>query len=280
MKEGEVPQSEIDPREAELAEAKRKIKSYEDLMGKITSYPSGKPHDLSEFFKGKDFVFGFITDTHIGSTKERLADLDTDYKIMEQEGVTKVFNAGDLICGQEVYAGQNNEIKVWGMDNQTDYLVRNYPNPKGIKTYFITGNHDLSFLKICGADVGVAIAQQRKDMIYLDQVEADVKLSRNVVMRLWHGDRGGAYAKSYRMQRYITSLESGQKPNILLSGHYHYDFYMNDRNIHCLQGGAFEHQTLWLKRAGINPSCSAWLVECHLNDGSVNRFKPELLKFF
>jgi hypothetical protein len=126
----------------------------------------------------------------------------------------------------------------------------------------------------------VLIEKKRGDLIYLDQIEANVQIAPEVILRLWHGMGGGAYAVSYKGQRLIASLEGGGKPNIILAGHYHQSFYMDHRNIHYLQGGAFERQTLWLKRAGIQPSCSAWLVECHINDGSVNRFKPDLLKFF
>lgn len=269
------------PEQTELEILKQKVASYESIMGKIVhGYSSGKTHDHQEFFEGKDTIFGFVADTHICSTKERLEDLDTAYKIFQQEGIKKVYHAGDMVAGTKVYRGQENELKVWGMDNQAEYVARNYPNPDGMKTFFITGNHDLSFLREAGADIGVLIGKKRKDLIYLDQIEADVKLSRKVIMRLWHGMGAGAYALSYKGQRLIASLESGQKPNIVLAGHYHQPFYMDYRNVHYLQGGAFESQTLWLKRAGISPSCSAWLVECHIGENSVNRFKLELLKFF
>ena len=166
------------------------------------------------------------------------------------------------------------------MNNQADYVAQQYPNPKGIKTYFISGNHDLSFLREVGADIGTIIEKKRKDLIYLDQIESDVKLSRKVIMRLWHGMGGAAYALSYKGQRLIASLEGGEKPNIILAGHWHQPYYMEHRNIHYLQGGCFERQTLWLKRAGISPSCSAWIVECHIKGNSVNKFKTELIKFF
>jgi len=279
----ENPQFNTTPeteKERELEQLRARVKSYEALMGKITGYPSGKEHDHSEFFKGKDMLFGFVTDTHLCSTHERLKDLDTAYKIFQQEGIKTVYHAGDVVAGVDVYRGQNNELKVWGMDNQAEYVRKQYPKVDGMTTYFITGNHDLSFLNESGADIGTLIESKRNDMIYLDQIEADVKLSKDTVMRLWHGGGGSAYALSYKGQRLVASLEGGNKPKIILAGHYHQPFYMDYRNVHYLQGGAFERQSIWLKRIGIQPACTAWIVECHINNGSINRFKPELLKFF
>jgi len=265
----------------EIEALQAKVASYEDLMGKIkTGYPSAKVHEHGEFFGGNDLIFGFVSDTHCGSTMERMADLDAAYKIFQQEGVKVVYHAGDVVAGINVYAGQQAELKVWGANNQADYVAAQYPKAEGISTYFITGNHDLSFLKEAGLDIGVLIEKKRNDLIYLDQIEGNVQIAPEVVLRLWHGMGGSAYALSYKGQRLIASLEGGDKPNILLAGHYHQAYYMDHRNIHYLQGGAFERQTLWLKRAGISPSCSAWLVECHINDGSINKFKPQLLKFF
>ena len=275
----EIPIAEAE-KDEELKRLQQKVKTYEALMGKIVANPSGKEHDHQEFFRGRDIIFGFVTDTHLCSTHERLADLDTTYKIFQKEGITKVYHAGDVVAGVNVYKGQNNELKVWGMDNQAEYVRKQYPKVDGMTTYFITGNHDNSFLNDAGADIGLLIESKRGDMVYLDQIEADVKLAQNVKMRLWHGGGGSAYALSYKGQRLVASLEGGNKPNIILAGHYHQPFYMDYRNVHYLQGGAYERQSIWLKRIGIQPACTAWIVECHVNNGSVNRFKPELLKFF
>ena len=229
-----------DEKEIEIERLRARVKGYEQLMGKLTSgYPSGKLHDHQEFFKGRDIQFGFVTDTHLCSTQERLHDLDTTYKIFQKEGIGVVYHAGDMVAGVGVYRGQNNELKVWGMDNQAEYVRKQYPKVASIKTYFITGNHDLSFLTEAGADIGGLIETKRNDLIYLDQIEGDVRLAREVMMRLYHGGKGAAYALSYHGQRLIASLEPGQKPNILLAGHYHQPFYMDHRNIHYLQGGCF-----------------------------------------
>jgi UDP-2,3-diacylglucosamine pyrophosphatase LpxH len=184
------------------------------------------------------------------------------------------------VAGVGVYRGQENELAKWTFEDQKEDVVKNYPNIENAKTYYILGNHDNSFLKAIGADIGVAISKSRKDLVYTGQVEADIKLARKVLLRLRHPDGGSAYALSYPMQRYIASLEGGQKPNILAQGHYHTAFYMDYRNIHALSVPCFERQSLFLKAKGLQPTCGAWLVEMNIKDGSIIRFQPELIKFF
>ncbi len=165
------------------------------------------------------------------------------------------------------------------MDEQVDYFCDNYPKSKKFKTYFITGNHDLAFLTKTGADPGLQIADKREDLVYLDQMEADVMVAPKIKLRLWHGGRP-AYARSYTQQKYIDGLEGGSKPNILAAGHLHVAFQQDYRNIQAFNVGAFERQTLFLKRLGLTPSCSFWILDIHQKEGSINRIKSELVKFY
>jgi len=86
---------------------------------------------------------------------------------------------------------------------------------------------------------------------------------------------------SYLAQKYINSLEGGTKPNIIVFGHWHTSLYMDYRNIHSLEAGCFQHQTLYLMRKGIMPARGGWIVEMNISpQGSVSRFCPEFNKFF
>jgi predicted phosphodiesterase len=257
-----------------------KLETYEDRLGKIQSpYSSGKLHDHTEFYNGDTVRIALISDTHLCSTHERLSDLRAAYKIMEAEKVTACYHAGDLIAGQGIYKGQENEVKEWGFDAQSEYAINHYPRTDKFKTYCISGNHDLSFLQRTGADPLLRITRHRDDLVYLDQMEADVMVTDKIKLRLWHGGRG-SYARSYSTQKYIDGLEGGTKPQILACGHLHVAFNMDYRNIYAFQVGAFERQTLFLKRLGIMPSCSFWLLEFHIHKGTINRMKSELVKFF
>lgn len=257
-----------------------RVKGYERRLGKFeTPYPSNRIHDFSEFFKGHKMRIALISDTHLGSRLERLEDLQAAYKIMEREKVQACYHSGDLLAGQSVYKGQENEVKVWGFDDQVDYFINNYPESKKFKTSYISGNHDLSFLSKAGADPGIKIAEARDDLEYLGQVEADVLIAPNIKLRLWHGGRP-SYARSYTQQKYLDGIEGGNKPDILAAGHLHVAFQQDYRNVMAFNVGAFERQTLFLKRLGITPSCSFWILDIHQKEGSINRLRSELVKFY
>lgn len=254
--------------------------TYMPQQPKSSGYPSAKVYDHTRFFAGEVLKFGVVSDTHFGSKMERPEELKQAYQVFAEEGIQVVYHAGDLTSGCKVYAGQENETLVWGMNEQADHLAELYPRVPGVVTYFILGNHDASYLKLSGSDVGTAIQQRRPDIVYLDQIQGKIQLAPGVTVMLWHPGGAGSYALSYKGQKLINSLEGGTKPQIIISGHYHCDFYMMYRNIHFLQAGCFERQTLWLKAGGLQPSCSAWLVTCRAESGSVIRFQPELIKFF
>jgi len=187
-----------------------------------------------------------------------------------------------MTAGRGVYTGQDRDLKLWGQDEQVKSVIKNYPKREGIKTYIIGGNHDLKLYQNAGApDPLVSIAKNREDIKYLGQIEANVKLTNGAILRLTHPDGGGAYALSYLPQKYINAMEGGSKPDIIAFGHWHTSFYMNYRNIHALNAGCFERQNTLLLRKGIMPVIGGWLVDVHISEqGNVNKFKPQFIKFF
>jgi hypothetical protein len=96
-----------------------------------------------------------------------------------------------LISGWGIYKGQENEVHTFGAKNQAQYVIDKYPKVDGIKTYFITGNHCLSFWNRSGIDIGEIVDTSREDMIYCGQYQADIDVS-GIKIRLIHPDGGGA----------------------------------------------------------------------------------------
>ncbi len=236
--------------------------------------------DATKILPDVNFQFGVVSDTHLGSKKERLDALNEMYDTFEKEGVTVVWHCGDQTDGYGVYRGQEFELKMMGQDEQVDYVVANYPKRKGINTYFITGNHDLRQYENGGIDVGKPIAQRRDDMKYLGQVEAKVMLPNEVTLDLLHPGGNNAYALSYKAQRMINNLTPKELPDILCFGHYHTAFYMHYRDINFLQVPSFKDQGLWEKRQGLNPVIGGWLVNGHITgEGSIDNFKPQLFTY-
>ena len=280
MVERHQPSIEVED-EAELEKLRRQVKTYEALMGKITPYPTGEVLNMMDWLEGNRIRFGLVSDTHIGSQMARQDCLSATYDIFDKEKINRVFHCGDMTSGQRVYRGQENETLYWGFDGQRDAVAKLYPQLKEGKTFWILGNHDASHLSLAGADIGEAISKLRKDMVYVGQVEVDVKLARNTMLRLRHPSGGGAYALSYPMQKYINSLEGGQKPNILAQGHYHNRFAMEYRNIFAFQVPCYESQSLWLKEKGLQPVTGAWIIDAMIDKkGSITRLTSEAIKFF
>lgn len=228
---------------------------------------------------------GFVTDTHLGSLFDDLEALNTAYKIFEQEGITTVLHAGDICDGEKMFRGHEYEIKIHGADNQVSYTVENYPAIPGITTQFITGNHDLSFYKHAGIDIGSQIAARRNDMVYLGQDEADVTFLSgrgSCKVRLNHPGGGSAYATSYKIQKYIESLTGGEKPNIVLTGHYHKsEMLPSYRNICAVQGGTLQYQTRFMRSKNLAAHKGFWIIEFNIDsDNMISRFRGEFYALY
>ena len=230
---------------------------------------------------GKKLRFGAIGDTHCGSKEQQITHLNTFYDICEKEGIQDIYHTGDVVAGDNVYRGQRFETFCQSLDDQAQYVIEQYPLKKKIKTHFITGNHDFSFYKTSGADIGAMIANQREDMVYLGRLGAYINLSEKIKMHLLHPDGGGSYAKSYRPQKIIENYASENKPNIVLLGHFHTSMQFYTRNVHAFTTGAFEGQTNFLLRKGLYPEVGGWIIDIvPAADGSVLRIKGEWIPFY
>ena len=223
-----------------------------------------------------------MSDTHVGSKSCRWDAIREFVRYcVEERGILDFYHAGDVLEGIRVYQGQEVELRVWGLEEQVAELVENFPYYDGMSVRFITGNHDLAYLKLSGKDPGTEMAQKMKGWEYLGQMNAQVKIGGTVI-ELFHGDGGGAYALSYHPQRIISELEGGRKPNIMIFGHWHSSLYIpNLRNIQALCAGCFQDQTLYLKRKHIQPHIGGWIIEFQADEnGGIMGFKAEWRAFY
>ena len=239
-----------------------------------------KEKDVYQLPEGLSHKLLLISDTHLGSKYDRLDILRYLYQRAADEGIDTVIHAGDLTDG--MYPNRSNhqyELRAHGADEQLEYVVKKYPSVDGIKTLFIGGNHDYTHIRNDGFDIGAAVARERKDMIYLGQDVADVKYGKTRI-RMFHGSKGPAYARSYKMQKYIEQIPTEEKPNMLLMGHYHNSFYMKYSDVHCFQVPSTIDQTPYSRSLGLNNEKGAWLVGLTTDkDGDIISLEPELLDF-
>lgn len=171
------------------------------------------------------------------------------------------------------------ELRAHGVEEQLEYVVEKYPSKSGIKTMFITGNHDYTAIRNAGFDIGKAIAKERPDMIYLGQDVADVDYGKTR-LRLFHGSKGQSYARSYRMQKYVEQIPTEEKPDILLMGHYHNSFYMKYADVHCFQVPSTIDQTPYARSLGLNNEKGAWIADLTTDkQGGIITLNPEFIDF-
>lgn len=254
-----------------------KIKAENQLLKEQIAFLSKRDSVTNYNFDGSTVRFGVISDTHLGSIKENLALLKSAYTIFEREGIDKVYHAGDISDGENVYKGHIHEIKIHGFDAQLDYIINEYP-VSNVTTVFITGNHDESFWKSSGADIGKYISTYRPDMKYIGMVEADINLcslSGNIKLRLWHPSLGTAYAISYQAQKYIESLSGGSKPHILIVGNFHKAMWLFYRNIHSIEGACMQFQTRWMRSKRISAMLGFYIVTATIDENGVVNITPK-----
>lgn len=124
----------------------------------------------------------------------------------------------------------------------------------------------------------------RDDLHYLGYMEHDIELKAeggSAVLRIQHPGGGASYALSYQPQKIVESLSGGEKPQILLIGHYHKAEYLNYRNVHIVQSGCVMDQSPFMRKKRLAAHVGGWIVEANQSpDGSINRFKTEWLHFF
>ena len=170
-----------------------------------------------------------ISDTRLGSIYEQVTILNDLYLKAKQMGVKYVFLTGDVVEG--LYTGvksiYNSTLHKNGYEDQAEYVSQMFPRVEGITTYFVTGEHDLSFLKTKEkVDIGTLIASKREDMIYLGPRRRKVTFTNserkggNISLYLQHAKGNVPYTVSYKPQQKISSLRNEDKTDILVTSHF------------------------------------------------------------
>ena len=169
-----------------------------------------------------------ISDTRFGSIYQQTSILNDMYLKAKAMGVKYVFLTGDVVEG--VYKGAksiyNSTLHKDGYDDQADYVAACFPRVDGITTYFVTGEHDLSFLKTKDkVDIGNLIASKRPDMIYLGPRRKKVTFvnssgNGSISLYLQHSNGNVPYTISYKPQQKIAALRNEDKTDILVTSHF------------------------------------------------------------
>lgn len=220
-----------------------------------------------------------ISDTHLCNKADRLDILKYLYDKAEDRGVKYILHGGDVTDGMYLNRPQQlYELRCFGFDEHLNYVLDKYPTFSG-KTYFIGGNHQDTYFRNGGSDIGSSIAKHREDMIYLGPDTADLKIGK-VVVHMHHGGGGRAYSLSYKLQRYVETLPQNKKIDIVMQGHFHNSMYMYYMDKHCFQVGALEDETPFSRSMGFKNEKSCYWVDINLDDnGRIHSLTPEIEVF-
>ena len=235
--------------------------------------------------KGSNSIrFAVIGDTHYGSLYEAKDEMQAFYELLADQEINTVLHVGDILDGHKIYKGQEFELHKLGWDKQAAWFADVAPRVRGIQTYFITGNHDESFKKLTGINVGQEIEHIRDDWHFLGEdsgrIQLETKDGNSVDVMLLHPDGGTAYALSYKPQKITEQIEGGTKPQVLLIGHFHKAEWMPSyRNTCVIQAGCFQYQTPFMVRKGSAAHVGGWIVEVTPQTNG-NIFRAEFVAFY
>ena len=209
-------------------------------------------------FKGERRLYGVTADNHLGSKYARLDVLNALFDIWEGQGVKTVLQLGNIIDGD--CRLNKHDLTAHGIEEQTDYLIQNWPQRKGMVTEFVTGHdHEGWWVKSEGINIGAhlqrsAQAAGRSDLVYVGHMERQIEFradGRKSVLTMAHGGGGTPYAVSYTTQKAAETFQGGEKPTILLMGHFHKYETGYPREVYVVQPGTTEDQTPFMRQKRI-----------------------------
>ena len=208
-----------------------------DHVGFRSKTPGDRVHDTEiPPVVGSRQLVGVISDTHLGSKwclRSRLIDF---VQHAYSRGVREILHPGDMLDGQ--YHHSTFEVSHVGLDAQIEDLFETLPQLPGLTYHAIAGNHDHTFTAKSGVNVGRAIVaafrdKGRDDFRYYGERSAYLRV-RGALVHLWHPGGGGSYARSYKLQKRVENYSSGEKPSIMLAGHWHQFCHVYERGVHAI----------------------------------------------
>jgi UDP-2,3-diacylglucosamine pyrophosphatase LpxH len=248
--------------------------------------PSDEPFVI-DWRKHKETLtpVAFIADTHIGSKYERLDALNNFYDRCVEQGVKQVYLAGNLIEGDAKFNTFDRYVS--GFNDQMLNFLEKFPQRKGITTYFLTGDdHEGWYVQRENINVGETIQLKaremgRTDLVYIGHVERDIEFKQDkgsCIVRVIHAGGGSSYALSYTSQKYVESLQGGEKPALVVVGHFHKFDYCYPREVHVIQPGSFKDQDTWMRKKRLQSIVGGCIV--HLRQCDLGYFTSVKVEFF
>jgi biotin operon repressor len=233
----------------------------------------------------------FPSDFHTGSTAEQITNRIRFLNYCREQGVKLFAVPGDLTAGNRVYHGQFADLYCHTSESQEAALSRAIVPLPDEKWVILGGNHDWSWVKNSGVDLVWRFCQKHPNVYFLGYDQADVPLTDNTKIRLWHPSGGVPYAVSYRLQKGMESLAyerlssyleetTDPKIRVIAVGHLHIENSFQRGGILGFQAGCFEGVTSYLKRKGLHPTIGGYIMTLTFDDaGRLRKSVREWIDF-
>lgn len=224
---------------------------------------------------------GVVSDTRLCSKFQQLSILNDVYIKAHEEGIKHILHCGNISEG--LYSPKSpyyDSLFEYDTYQQANYIINNYPYIEGIKTYFITGDQDNTHTKKNGYDIGLKIAAEREDLIYLGSNRCTINI-KNIKILMQHPNSKIPYTISYKPQQFISSMRSEDKADILLHGHWLQAEKMPFRGVEEFSIPGLVATTPRMKDGGIQNTTGAWFLNINLTPkGKLQNIEPIFIPYY
>lgn len=246
-----------------------------------------KPDRLPDYLVNNHRIrFAVISDIHAGSKAEQITALQHFLQYAREQGVKIFFGVGDYMAGFGVYRNQLVDLYLMNADEQIAQVERSLAFREDERWFLLGGNHDFSFVQHGGSDVLWQMCRRYPNVYFLGYDMADVNLTPQVGLRLWHPRGGVPYAASYRLQKGMEraafeqireiglpvlrvaqeAVETKPLVKVVLAGHLHIDAKIHQGGVLGIQCACFEGLTNYLRGKGLHPQVGGYIVELDFDD--------------
>lgn len=225
--------------------------------------------------------FAVLSDLHLGSIFTSEDFVLKSIEELNSRDLDFVLLTGDVTEGMSKRDGHVYELSHIGYNNQKEYAIEILSKIKH-KIYAISGNHDLWYYKANGALIVKDICENLPNAIYMGDDFATLKIPNGPDIGLWHGNDGAAYARSYRLQKIIESIDVETRPQIILTGHDHKYVSLFTGGVYGLGCGSMQSQSNFMKGKKLEANVGFILAEVDFTKKTILRFthtfiRPQLL---
>ncbi|MBI2667001.1 hypothetical protein HYX13_05300 [Candidatus Woesearchaeota archaeon] len=190
--------------------------------------------------------FGVVSDTHFGSPRTNVPVLRAAYKYFEEQGITDVIHAGNILAGNASRQYPHDRVTV-ALDGQLELLQKNYPNHPKITTHYILGQKDRDFVNTKTDLIWEIEERMPENFKYIGMLRADIifhpENKKPFMVRVSNEKQKYTFGVSYQPQKRVDSIAGGEKPNVWLSGGSEQVWESRYREVEILKLPGLQNQT-------------------------------------